>query len=600
MRITVWAGVFCLATSVVFAAAQEGPGRFSDCRILSECLAALDATAAQRADGASSPLDANFAARLEQFGRPAKLELLKRSQGENRGWRNLSGAILMYWRSFEPADVPALIQALHKEPGGWIALPLGLIGTQEAIDALADDVRQHGADNQSGWALSQIGDRVLPYLLPLLSDDERWRAAATIMHDMKSGARDGLDTWLAIALDPKRPERDRVGALRGIGILGTSAKDVARKLRPLLKENFGDGPVPQTTKRVLAAMGDETMATETVLACEPSTDPFEGSFDSTLCIERAAAFGTAVVPYANLVLSKFTYSRTGTDRANGASLLGFIGYAPAKQRLIELLKDADWRVVFAAARSLGWLKAKEAVPALTAVANSHWLPDVRDEAARVIATLQPAADPLPRSRARDGMLGHPPSVPLEVDATFAPDVAPCGSGRWQWRGHTFGEPDDVAMTVGIAPRGRLPAGSLTGRDSGEWGGEVKWITASQEPSFVASGNVEGIQPSGDGAIAVIGGGGLWTDYDEKRASRSGDPIQPVVISNGPGGSGYALALRRDASGAWRVGEIARFPRAGFALTTIGRDRYVVWSGNRAVVFTPRGIAGLAPCVAANK
>ncbi|HEX5245387.1 MAG TPA: hypothetical protein VFW23_19150 [Tepidisphaeraceae bacterium] len=297
---------------------------------MNACLRALDAVAARRSDGAGSNLDIEFTTRLEQFGQSAKRELLRRAVGGDRAWRNLSGAILMNWDSFEPDDVPLLIEALHKDPGGWIARPLGRIGTPETIEALAEDVRLHGAENQSGWALSQIGDRVFPYLLPLLSDDKQWQDAAIIMRDMKLKAVDGLDTWLSVALDEKRPERDRVGALRGIGILGTSAKQAAPSIRPLLAVNDGYGPIPETAKKVLAAMGDAATATETIAACTPSTDPFEGAFDSTGCLERAAAYGDAIFPYANLILTTFINSRTGSDRANAASLLGYIGYGPAK------------------------------------------------------------------------------------------------------------------------------------------------------------------------------------------------------------------------------------------------------------------------------
>ena len=588
----VLAGVFCIAAVAAMAAARQIPEGFAQCAVLDDCLSALDTVAKHSADGSSSNMDAGFAARLAQFGQPAKRELLKRAAGEDRGWRNLAGAILMNWPSFEPADVPALIAVLRKEPGGWIARPLGRLGTPEAVAALADDVRQNGASNQSGWALSQIGDQVFPYLLPLLSDDKRWHDAAEIMGDMKLRARDGLDGWLAIALDPKQPERDRIGALRGIGILGTSAKDVAPKLRPLLTADNGYGAIDETVRKVLAAMGDRTVAAETVLACAPSTDPSEGSFESRICLEQAAYHGEAILPYANLILSAFLNSRTGMDRANGASVLGFIGYAPAKQRLIELLEDPDWRVVYAAARSLGWLKAREAVPALRKIASGHWLAEVRDEAARAIAVLQSQTGDLPRPDVVGGSLDYPPRVPLELDATFAPDVAPCRSGQWTWRAQVFREPSEVAMTA------HLPGGDLAGRDSGEWGGEVMWKPASQVPSYVAQGNVEGIERVGDGAIAVIGGGGIWTSYDAARGPRSANASTEITISNGPGGSGYALRLRRDASGAWRVAEIARFPRAAFGLIRIDRDLFAVWSGNRAIVFRPSGIAGVAACVAA--
>jgi HEAT repeat protein len=572
------------------AESAELPTEFANCQTLQACIGALDTIAPSRKDGHVVPsLDSQLAKRLETFGEPAKREMLNRAAGEDKGWRELAGSLLMYWEPFDERDVPALIAALHAEPGGGPARPLGQIGTTDAINALAEDVRLHGAENQSGFALSQIGDRVFPYLLPLLSDEKKWRDAASILRDMKSKATDGLDIWLAISLDATKPESDRVGALRGIGILGSSAKAVAPRIRPLLSLNDGHGPIPETAKKVLAAMGDDTMASETVLACQPSTDPFEGSFESTQCLERAAVFGGAIFPYANLILTTFTNSRSATDRANGASVLGYIGYGPARQRLIELLQDTDWRVVYAATRALGWLKAKEAVPELTDVAKKHWLGDVRDEATEVVSGLQAPTGNISRPAVQAGMLEFPPHVPLEIDATYAPDIAPCESGRWTWNGREFRDPDNTRMTLHIDASGGLPAGNLIGRDVGEWGGEVKWESGSAKPLFVANGNVEGIQSSGDGAIATIGSGGVWTDYSEAAGS--------FTISNGPGGSGYALELRRDAAGAWRVKEIARFPRAAFGLENIGRDLFVAWSGNRAIVFTPDGVAGVAQCVA---
>jgi len=589
-------GVCCLAASAVAADPPEMPSQFARCQTLAACFEALDVIAPSRKNGAGSPgLDEQFAKRLETFGEPAKREILKRATGSDKGWRELAGWLLMYCQSFDERDVPALIAALHADPGGGAARPLGLIGTPEAIDALVEDVRLHGAESQSGWALSQLGDRVFPYLLPLLSDDKQWHAAASIMRDMKSKEGDNLDVWLALALDPGKPERDRVGALRGIGILGSSAKQVAPQLRPLLSLNYGEGPIPETTVQVLTAMADPTVVSATIVACEPSTDPFEGSLDSSICLTRAAAFGDGIFPYANLILTKFTYSLAGADRANGASLLGYIGYASAKQRLLELLKDPDWRVVFAAIRSLGWLGAKDAVVALSKTEKSHWLADVRAEASRVISALQSPAGVLPRPTIRGGTLENPPDVlALEVEATSAPDVAPCQSGRWLWNGAEFGEPHDVRMALQIPSRDGLPAGTLIGRDNGEWGGEVKWEAGTAKPLFVAVGNVEGFEPDRNGVIVVIGSGGIWTDYNAR--GPTSDENESFTISNGPGGSGYALGLSRDSTGAWRVNEVARFPRAAFGLRSIGRDLFAVWSGNRAVVFSSRGIAGVAQCV----
>jgi HEAT repeat protein len=560
---------FAFWVTAALAQPPELPSQFANCQTLQACMRALDGVAPSRQSGAGSPsLDRQFAERLETFGEPAKHELLKRAAGQDKGWRELAGWLLMYWRSFDDHDVPDLIAALHADPGGGAARPLGAIGTPEAINALVEDVRVHGAENQSGFALSQLGDRAFPYLMPFLSDDRQWREAATILRDMKSKAVDGLDAWLTIALDARKSERERVGALRGIGILGTSVKEVGPRIRPLLSTNDGDEPIPETTRNVLVAMGDETMISKTVGGCEPSNDPFGGSFDSTICLERAAAYGGAALPFANLILTTFTYSRTGPDRANGASFLGYVGYGAAKERLHELLTDTDWRVVYAAARSLRWLGATEAIPELANVAKTHWLPDVRNEAAKSIAAIQASTGAQSRPVAGEGTLGFPPWVPLEVGP--APDTAQCQSGRWTWNDREFRAPTSVSMAVSIGAANILPAGVLKGRDRGEWGGEVIWDSPSAKPMVVAEGNVEGMQPDRDGAIAVM----ATTIYER----------------------GYAIEMNRDSSGAWRVEEIARFPSAAFGLSSIDRDHYVAWSGNRAIIFTPHGVEAVATCM----
>jgi hypothetical protein len=40
---------------------------------------------------------------LRRFGEPAKQELLRRATGAHPGWRNIAGAILMYWRDWSPS-----------------------------------------------------------------------------------------------------------------------------------------------------------------------------------------------------------------------------------------------------------------------------------------------------------------------------------------------------------------------------------------------------------------------------------------------------------------------------------------------------------------
>lgn len=592
-KLALLTGPLCCAASLALAGPTPVSPSLSDCRTLAACLRQLDAIAPTHKSGAGSPsLDAEMAGRLESFGVPAKREVLKRAAGDDKDWRELAGWLLMYWTSFDVSDVPDLVKALHADPGGGAAKPLGRIGTREAIDAIVEDVRLHGAANQSGFALSQLGDRGFPYLLPLLADDKRWRDAATILHDMKPDATHALNQWVAIALDPKQSEQNRVGALRGIGVLGSSAKSVAPQLRSLpYDRNFNE-----LLPKVLMAMGDASAAKVAILSCGRSKDPYWSDFGTDVCLSRAAAYGDAARPYANWLLSTFADSENGGDRADAASAVGFIGYREASGRLIEMLHDPDWHAVYAAARALGWSGAKEALPTLQDVAKTHWLADVRAAAEVAVNALNTETGFLARPKLEPGTLGSPPSVDdFSIDATNAPDIKPCDSNVWSWKGRTFRGPGHAKMNLALAARGVMPAGTVTGSDNGEWGGELVWHPSNGASQYLYSGNVEGIEAAGAGFIAVFGCGGTYRSYDPNVPKSIDKSIETITISNGPSGSGIALLAVPDSSGAWRVHKIAEFPRAVDDLTTIGDDVYAAWSGNRAIVFSSKGVSGTAEC-----
>ncbi len=90
--------------------------------------------------------------------------------GDHSGWRNVAGAILSEWHSWTPSDVPKLREALQKRHGGWVAKPLGEIGSPEAIQALVEDLR-HGSTKQTNNALAELGAKAAPFLAPLLEGD---------------------------------------------------------------------------------------------------------------------------------------------------------------------------------------------------------------------------------------------------------------------------------------------------------------------------------------------------------------------------------------------------------------------------------------------
>lgn len=172
----------CVAIALLLlaksAVAIQVPRGLDTCASLSACLSLLDTVVPKEDDGEGSNGEV-MARDLRRFGEPAKQELLRRAVGSNSGWRNVSGAILANWGSWTPDDVPALRAALRMDHGGWLAKPLGQIGSPDAIVALAEDLSSASdIESQTGFTLSKLGAVAIPYLMPLLEDDDKSQLAA--------------------------------------------------------------------------------------------------------------------------------------------------------------------------------------------------------------------------------------------------------------------------------------------------------------------------------------------------------------------------------------------------------------------------------------
>ncbi len=194
--------------------AQSIPPNFSACQSLDACLRNLNSVAST-ADGSTGPDEEAFARKLSTFGEPAKHELLRRAAGSDAKWRDLSGAILADWKTWTPSDVPELRAALRLDPGGWMAGPLGKIGTSAAIEALVEDLPK-GSENQTDFTLEKLGPRAIPFLMPLFDNESTAPSAARVIKLMGDSAAPLPGSWSQVANDPGEPLVKRLAALRAI------------------------------------------------------------------------------------------------------------------------------------------------------------------------------------------------------------------------------------------------------------------------------------------------------------------------------------------------------------------------------------------------
>ena len=539
------------------------PPGLDSCSTLEACLRVLDRVVPAYDNGEGSNADI-LADKLRRFGNSAKYELLKRASGDHPGWRNVAGAILSEWRSWTPSDVPQLQEALRKQSGGWVARPLGEIGTSEAIEALIADL-PNGSENQTDFALSKLGAKAIPHLFAVLESDADADSAARVIREMGIVAVPFAPGWAALAVDPKQPLKVRLGAMRGIAAIGDRAKSSCEGLHGLLS-----APEPQIRKQVeitLKAVRDPFVVEEVARSCRPSAPPFDPlAITAFVCLHEVASYGDGG-RQAGGELLPFMTSENGAERSYAITTLGSIGYETAIPEIERAINSEDWRVVYAAIRSLGWLGAKSAIPDIERIGSEHWLPEVRAKARQITAALSS-----PKGRLiRPSGFGYAQSdaEPFAIGREVLDETPHCPSNRWQWKTISFPmpeRPDNESKQLHILE------GKLVGTNRGEWGGQLIWQPNSGEPEVLVKDNVVGIASDTDGAVVLFGLAHMSLAY------------------------GYALQVVRTPENAWRLTEVARLPDQADALAAIGPDLFAAWSDGRAVVFSAKqGILGMAVC-----
>jgi HEAT repeat protein len=559
-------GVFVVITALCLAwpaAADPNAKDLEGCPTLDACLAILDKAVEPEDSGVWYPDTEKIAANLKRFGEAAKQALLSRATGTHPGWRNLASAILSSWGDWNEADIPKLKEVLRLKHGGWIARALGEIGSPAAIEALVEDLK-HGSSNQTGYALEKLGVKVLPYLLPVLgAEDETWREAAAVVMAIGEAAAVIAPDWATLATNSKEPAARRIGALRGLAAIGVAARSVAPRIRNLLL----DGPIfRDTALETLHKMKDPIVLPSLAYGCVPRVPPLAGAWQrSDPCVNDIAAFGVDARRYGPLFVA-FLDSENGGAQTSAINAIWMSQYEPGYALIERKLDSPDWRVVNEAVFALGRVGFAAALPKIRSIAQNHWLPELRALAARVAAAL---ASPKGRYESDES---RRPEWHFVDGAPHGPrfeESAKCRTGRWIWNGTTFGPPanaDRGRHTLNIGP------GALKGVNFGEWGGGLYWEVGGTVAQIVHEANVSAIEPVGaDQAIVLFG-------------------LAHLSLADG-----YAALGTRDETGTWHLKEVARMPISANGMRKLGPDLFAAWSWGRVVIFSTKGIHGLARC-----
>ena len=550
------------------AFAIKVPRGFDQCNTLESCMGLLDSVVPAKDTGDWENGDV-IARKLERFGAPAKLELLKRATGSHPGWRRSAGLILEYWKGWEATDVPVLQVALQADPGGWAACALEGIATPEAIRILVSDI-PHGEGNCMEAALERLSLKAAPYMLPAFEDDAASVEAARITEGMLHPPTEFAAQWVAIALDEQKSTRQRVGALRAIGALGIKAKPAGIQLHGLLTNEA----LKTEAGKTLKALRDPVVVVDAAKSCQPSAERFDFlALKSSLCLREIAEFGPDGQA-AGEYLMPFLTSPNGTEKAYGILTLGFLGYAPATTQFEEALSSKDWRIVYAAISSVGWMGDKKAIPALNKLASDFWMAEIRKQAAQTASALQAPKGVVERGSWVVDDQGESRDPTWVITEGVGGIRSSCRSNRWQWQGQTFSlSPDPEIEAHALRFRTENMAGELIGTDHGEWGGSLTWVPFQGTPVVLDRENVHGLEYADGGAVALFGLAHLGFNY------------------------GYALRVSLKADGTWEQAELARLPGEPEGHIRMENGDIAVLSGGSVVMLSQKtGIFGVATCL----
>jgi len=303
---------------------------------------------------------------------------------------NASYAILGAWDGLRPVHLAQLKDGF-RNGGVWLPNAIASLGTDEAAEFLSKEFRAnpeiHG---QVDSALIGMGEKAVPFLLKEFDDADpklepryyeglRHLFKGDHVYDgMKEKATIAIPHLMTIAESKEADLRRRQEAIKTVGCVGKSATPYFPRLRTLAEEE----PDKFNEAVAQAIIASQTSSTAEILADKVDLD------GDQYVVREIALLGTEAKGVGPRVLG-WINNPNWEVRVMAARTLGEIGYKDAVKALEKLLSSkADWRLVYAATKSLAELRAVESIPALEELSRKHWFPIVRDEAKDALRSLQ--------------------------------------------------------------------------------------------------------------------------------------------------------------------------------------------------------------------
>ncbi|ABF90197.1 PBS lyase HEAT-like repeat protein [Myxococcus xanthus DK 1622] len=460
-------------------------------------------------DGGGIGTDAQeLASRIQAHGAAAIPYLLPLFREESEPIRDFAGYILRDLEGLTEEHLNALIQArLHGD--GWIPPAIARIGTPRAIAFLVEDLKDEPqTQSQLTHALVIAGRKAAallaePFGAAAPVHELYASAVCEVFHEMGSNSGPAVAPLLRVATGGESLLENQAHAIQVLGCIGPSAAAAVPALQALRK----NAALRKTVDGALMRMGPAAATPVFVehLRTKPTVYLLR---DLAELRERGKGAGSAVVALLK--------NEDPQLRFAAARTLGYIQFTAATDALITMLGDVrDWRMAFAAAESLGRLRATRALAPLKAVATKHWAPPVRDAARKATKVINgketyPAGNPNFAFEYFAGdRMRFDQQASLEPALVAAPDELPeasFGPLTYESEVRSVGVDGERRTPIKQAPQFglRVSNGHLVGASRGEWGGELMHIPTDAAAKKILDANATGIHKVGEHIVAVTG------------------------------------------------------------------------------------------------
>jgi len=510
-------------------------------------------------------------------GAPAIPYLLPLLKHQNTDVRDLSSYILRDIDGLKEEHLEPLMES-RLRGDGWIPPAIARIGTPKAIRFLVEELKKEKEqETQLTWAFEKLGEKGIPYLVELYQnpgefDADLFKTVNFILGKLKDKAEAAVDPLMVVVSDNTIDKNIKVWAVDGLGQIGPKAQRSA----PLLQKLASDDPL--TFGKIVEKAVIHTGSPEAVNYLLKRLDE-----NPKVTVFRDIAQMGVNGQTAGASLTAYLNNKDWDTRIWAARALGYIGYKQAVPDLIGILdKDDDWMLTCVAAESLGRLDAKEAISSFNNISKTHWYPPVRNAALKAIRVINgdDKYNPVPEDEKEFA------SHFYAIDVKYG-EAEP--SNKSINKNEIADEPDGVETAkleeltyeketkyydvdgVHIVMKKQVPGvglkienGYLVGSDHGEWGGELVYIDLKGGQKLLVSTNVKGIYRMPFGILVVTG------------------------LSHGTVNRGIIFMVAKDSGGIWNAHPWKALPGAPKISALLKNGGLIVRCNGGDVVISPGG------------